>query len=122
MNDQEKRMEEYRRIISEAVSLRKESGKTMQNIADEMGIKQPNLFRLESMAHEVKVGTLLAYLDALDCTLEIVPRNKKKKKQPKFENFGDLENMSAKQFIRIMMYMYKLAGIEGIEIIPDDEK
>ncbi len=118
MNNQEKRTSEYRRIISEAVSLRKESGKTMQNIADEMGIKQPNLFRLESMTHEVKVGTLLAYLDAIDCTLEIVPRSKKK--LPKIEKYGDLDGMSAKQLLRIMVYFFNNVGRGGLEFVPDD--
>lgn len=124
MNGQEKRITEYQKIMSEAVQQRKKLGKTMQEVADKTGIKQPNIVRLESMTHEVKVGTLLAYLDALDCTLEIVPR--KEKKLPNIEtlDISDLEDMSAKQFVRIMLYMYKLNCNcnGGLDIISDDEK
>ena len=68
MDDAKKRLLAYQKLISKAVSIRKESGKTMQDVADDAGIAQPNIARLEKMEHEVKVSTLLAYLDSLDCT------------------------------------------------------
>lgn len=120
--DRNKRLSDYARLISEAVSIRKEKGITTQNISDETGIARPNVTRLETMTNEVKLSTLLAYLDALDCTLEIVPRGKKpRKKLPKIEKYDSLNGMSAKQFIRLVMYTQKLAGTGGLEIVPDDE-
>lgn len=120
--DRNKRLSDYARLISEAVSIRKEKGITTQNISDETGIARPNVTRLETMTNEVKLSTLLAYLDALDCTLEIVPRGKKpRKKLPKVEKYDSLNGMSAKQFIRLVMYAQKLAGTGGLEIVPDDE-
>ena len=123
MDSTQRRLLAYHRLISKAVSLRKESGKTMQKVADDAGIAQPNIARLEKMTHEVKVSTLLAYLDSFDCTLEIVPRNRKPRvKMPKVEQTDSLEKMTAKQFIRLVLYAQKLAYDGGIEIVPDDEE
>ena len=123
MDDAKKRLLAYQKLISKAVSIRKESGKTMQNVADDAGIAQPNIARLEKMEHEVKVSTLLAYLDSLDCTLEIVPRNNKPcAKMPKIEQMDSLDKMTAKQFIRLVLYAQDLAASGGIEIVPNDEE
>ena len=123
MDDAKKRLLAYQKLISKAVSIRKESGKTMQNVADDAGIAQPNIARLEKMEHEVKVSTLLAYLDSLDCTLEIVPRNNKQRaKMPKIEQMDSLDKMTAKQFIRLVLYAQDLAASGGIEIVPNDEE
>ena len=123
MDSTQRRLMAYQELITRAVSLRKESGKTMQNVADDAGIAQPNIARLEKMTHEVKVSTLLAYLDSLDCTLEIVPRNKKRcVKIPEVEHMDSLDKMTAKQFIRFVLYAQGLAASGGIEIVPDDEE
>ena len=123
MDDAKKRLLAYQKLISKAVSIRKESGKTMQNVADDAGIAQPNIARLEKMEHEVKVSTLLAYLDSLDCTLEIVPRNNKQRaKMPKIEQMDSLDKMTAKQFIRLVLYAQDLAVSGSIEIVPNDEE
>lgn len=120
--DKNKRMLDYAKLISDAVAIRKEKGVTAQNISDETGIARPNITRLEAMTSEAKVSTLLAYLDALDCTLEIVPRKKKAApKFPKVEKEDNLDKMTAKQFIRLVMYAQKLAGMGGLEIVPNDK-
>lgn len=123
MDSTQRRLSEYQRLITKAVTLRKESGKTMQDVADDAGIAQPNIARLEKMTHGVKVNTLLAYLDSLDCTLEIVPRNKKPRmKMPEVEQMDSLNKMTAKQFIRLVIYAQGLVAGGGIEIVPDDEE
>ena len=123
MDSTQRRLSEYQRLITKAVTLRKESGKTMQDVADDAGIAQPNIARLEKMTHGVKVSTLLAYLDSLDCTLEIVPRNKKSRmKMPEVEQMDSLNKMTAKQFIRLVIYAQDLAVSGGIEIVPNDEE
>ena len=123
MDSTQRRLSEYQRLITKAVTLRKESGKTMQDVADDAGIAQPNIARLEKMTHGVKVSTLLAYLDSLDCTLEIVPRNNKQRaKMPKIEQMDSLDKMTAKQFIRLVLYAQDLAVSGGIEIVPNDEE
>lgn len=120
--DKNKRMLDYAKLISDAVAIRKEKGVTAQNISDETGIARPNITRLEAMTSEAKVSTLLAYLDALDCTLEIVPRKKKDApKFPKVEKEDNLDKMTAKQFIRLVLYAQKLAGMGGLEIVPNDK-
>ena len=70
---------------------------------------------MEKMTHGVKVSTLLAYLDSLDCTLEIVPRNKKSRmKMPEVEQMDSLNKMTAKQFIRLVIYAQGLvAGVNA---------
>ena len=94
-----------------------------KDVADDAGIAQPNIARLEKMTHGVKVNTLLAYLDSLDCTLEIVPRNKKPRmKMPEVEQMDSLNKMTAKQFIRLVIYAQGLVAGGGIEIVPDDEE
>lgn len=115
-------LKKYQELISEAARIRKDKGKTLQSIADSMGVAQPNIARLESMNHEAKVSTLLAYLDTLDCTLEIVPKKKAKTKNAntKAETFDSFDKMSAKQFIRVVMYAKELIDRGGLEIVPDD--
>lgn len=116
-------LKKYQELISEAARIRKDQGKTLQSIADSMGVAQPNIARLESMNHEAKVSTLLAYLDTLDCTLEIVPkkRTKTKKVNTKTETFDSFDKMSAKQFIRVVMYAKELIDRGGIEIVPNGD-
>lgn len=116
-------LKKYQELISEAARIRKDKGKTLQSIADSMGVAQPNIARLESMNHEVKVSTLLSYLDTLDCTLEIVPkkRTKTKKVNTKTETFDSFDKMSAKQFLRVVMYAKELIDRGGIEIVPNGD-
>lgn len=79
--DFKKLVEEYskeKKIIDEIVKQRKRKDLSQRDLAVLTGIKQPAIARLESMEVTPRIDTLLAILDALDLSFDIVDKEIKK--------------------------------------------
>lgn len=62
------------RIGQEIAALRRQQGKTQQDIADHADIQRNHLSRIEAGKYSVGFDTLQAIADALDADIRIVPR------------------------------------------------
>lgn len=71
----DRRMEAYRDFLDTAVRKRKASI-SAKELAEKMEIVPASLYRMESGVNDVKVSTLLAYLDGFGFTIEVVPYEK----------------------------------------------
>jgi transcriptional regulator with XRE-family HTH domain len=71
----DRRMEAYRGFLDTAVRKRK-ANISAKELAEKMEIVPASLYRMESGVNDVKVSTLLAYLDGFGFTIEVVPYEK----------------------------------------------
>ncbi|MBE7070052.1 MAG: helix-turn-helix domain-containing protein [Ruminococcaceae bacterium] len=71
----DRRMEAYRDFLDTAVRKRK-ANISAKELAEKMEIVPASLYRMESGVNDVKVSTLLAYLDGFGFTIEVVPYEK----------------------------------------------
>ena len=117
--ENEKRLEAYRRFLCGAVQKRKESI-SAKDLAEKMDVVPASLYRMESGVNDVKVSTLLAYLDGFGFTIEIIPYEKQKKDYVDYvltvndEPVRIENNRSAETFkdrrtrLRVLQYLLKL--------------
>lgn len=71
----DRRMEAYRGFLDTAVRKRK-ANISAKELAEKMEIVPASLYRMESGINDMKVSTLLAYLDGFGFTIEVVPYEK----------------------------------------------
>ena len=77
-------LEEEYQVYRELISARKTAGLTQEEVAEKMGVKKPNIARLESLPSESKpsptLDTLMRYARAVNCHIEIklVPNKRNK--------------------------------------------
>jgi transcriptional regulator with XRE-family HTH domain len=62
-------------LIDALVAAREASGKTQRQLAEESGLTQPVIARLEKAAHSPQIDTLLRALLPLGYTLAVVPKD-----------------------------------------------
>lgn len=79
-----KRLLAYKRLLSEAVNIRryKRPDSSAAELALESGLSRQHIYRLESLEHDIRIGTLMDYLDTFDYSLIIVPRKNIKEIEP----------------------------------------
>ena len=65
-----------RDLIRTMVEIREGKGLTQAQLADECGIKQPTIARMEKSVHSPQLDSLLRILMPLGYTLQIVPLKK----------------------------------------------
>ena len=63
-------------LIKTMVKIREGKGLTQAQLADECGIKQPTIARMEKSVHSPQLDSLLRILMPLGYTLQIVPLKK----------------------------------------------
>jgi HTH-type transcriptional regulator / antitoxin HipB len=69
--------EERKKIMQEVITqrlkeIRKAKGLTQKELAERMGVKQPEIVRLEKGTNSTTLGTLISFLNAVDGRLEII--------------------------------------------------
>ena len=63
-------------LIRTLVSIREEKGITQSQLAEQSGVKQPTIARLEKSLHSPQLDSILKVLVPLGYTLQIVPIQK----------------------------------------------
>lgn len=58
--------------------LRKNAGLTQQQVAEKMNVARPRVAEMERRPESVSLARMIAYADAIDADIVIVPRDKSK--------------------------------------------
>lgn len=71
-NKEPKRLEAYQNFIINAAKIR-EANITVANLADKLNIRPTGIYRMEKGNQDIKLSTLLTYLQAFGYKLAIIP-------------------------------------------------
>ena len=121
-----KRILMYKNMLDKAVEKRKENV-SAKELAEKLGIEKTSIYRLERGVNDMKLSTFLAYLDAFDYQIELLPKaNKSKGKNcteqtdissstVEIEHTLNTSEMDRRQRLRMLQYLLRLeeAYIDG---------
>lgn len=124
-DDSKKRIESYARLIKDATDKRKEVMSAAE-VARKMDVPPTAVYRLERGANDVRISTLLKYLETFGFRLEIVkddievvPNPKRNKKMPDIETLKTPSKR--RERIRFLRYMLMIEEME-LSREEDDSK
>ena len=121
-NGTTKRLEAYQALVKKAVEKRSEHI-SASDLANKLNVKVTGIYRMERGNQDMRLSTMIAYLQAFGYRLEIVPDtlevvpNIKKKETPGIEGLESLKISSRRQRIRLLKYLISLE-----EASLDDEE
>lgn len=67
--------DEAKKLITEAVKIRKSKGITQEEIANRTGLKQQQISRIETLKAVPTIETFVKYLNDINCEISIVHEN-----------------------------------------------
>ncbi len=87
-NDNAQRLIMYKTLLEQAVGKRKENI-SAKDLAEKLKIEPTSIYRLERGVNDMKLSTFIAYLDAFNYEIEIIPRSDLSAKETKVDFVSD---------------------------------
>ena len=123
-NEAPKRLEAYQALVKKAVEKRSENI-SASDLANKLNVKVTGIYRMERGNQDMRLSTMIAYLQSFGYRLEIVPdtlevvpnRKKMKKEKTEIEGLETLKLSSRRQRLRLLKYLISLE-----EASLDDEE
>lgn len=79
-NDNVQRLIMYKTLLEQAVGKRKENI-SAKDLAEKLKIEPTSIYRLERGVNDMKLSTFIAYLDAFNYEIEIIPKSEPSAKE-----------------------------------------
>lgn len=115
-----KRISMYKDMLDKAVEKRKQNV-SAKELAEKLGVEQTSIYRLERGVNDMKLSTFLAYLDAFDYQIDLLPKVNKSGGESNTEptntssSFIEIEHtlikpseLNRSQRLRMLQYLLRL--------------